>query len=185
MIRKLLLPTAAALLLGGCVTTAPYGYRGGDRGDYYYGQPSVDYRYHGVYPGYGSSYYGPYRSGIYGSYGRGWYGYPSGYGYRGQPYYRGWYGHPGYPPVYRQPRRDTRPDTRPDGGPWRSIDELRRRRDPGSTGVIPAPTQVEPRAVIQPRPVVQPRERGERGSAMGEMIRRSREGRPPSSAQEE
>ena len=45
MIRKLLIPLAATALLAGCVTTAPYGYRGGGQGDYYYGSPSVDYRY--------------------------------------------------------------------------------------------------------------------------------------------
>ena len=40
MIRKLLLPALLVGLLGGCVTG--YGYRDG----YYYGQPSVEYRYY-------------------------------------------------------------------------------------------------------------------------------------------
>ena len=70
MFRKLLLPIAATALLAGCVTTAPYGYRGGGQGDYYYGSPSVEYRYHGY--GYGD----PYGYGGYGGYGGlyGWYG---------------------------------------------------------------------------------------------------------------
>ena len=91
MIRKLLLPAACALLLGGCVTG--YGYS--DRG-YYYGRPSVNV-YGGV--GYGSG-YGYYPYGRYG-YSRYGYGYPSygsyyggGYGY---PYYYGRYGYPYYP----------------------------------------------------------------------------------------
>ncbi len=59
MIRKLILPAVAVLLLAGCVTgythrTAP--------GDYYYGSPSTvyrDYYYGGYYPYYGR-YYSPY-----------------------------------------------------------------------------------------------------------------------------
>ena len=83
MIRKLLLPALAAALLGACAT--PYDYRGG-HGDYYYGQPSVDY-YDSYYGGYGGMW-------GYGGYGYG-YGYPY-YGY-GYPYYG--YGYPYYPPV--------------------------------------------------------------------------------------
>ena len=85
MIRKLLLPALAAALLGACAT--PYDYRGG-HGDYYYGQPSVDYydSYYGGYGGYGGMW-------GYGGYGYG-YGYPYyGYGYRrsyGYGYGRRW-----------------------------------------------------------------------------------------------
>lgn len=180
MFRKLVLPLAAAALLAGCVTSAPYGYRGGGQGDYYYGSPSVEYRHHGVYPGYGHPYYGPYRPGFYGRFG---YGYP--YGYYGRPYYYGhpYYGNPyyGYPrPVYRP--RPSGPDTRPDGGGWRNLDEIRRRRDSGGDtgGTGPAPTPVAP---VMPR---EPRiRRDDGGSRMGQMIRRAGEGREPSSAQDE
>jgi hypothetical protein len=103
MIRKLLLPALAAAVLGGCVTG--YDYRGGS-GDYYYGQPTVDYDYYGGYYGYG-------YPGWHGSlgFGYGYGGYPY-YGYGGYPYY----GYPYYPPVII-----VRPDPpRPDhGGPHR------------------------------------------------------------------
>lgn len=81
MIRKLILPALAAAMLAGCVT---YQYRDGSGGDYYYGQPSTEYRYYGVpYGGYG-------------------YGYPPGYGYGSGwggsiGYYGGWYSPPRYP----------------------------------------------------------------------------------------
>ena len=175
--RTLLLSLAATALLAGCVTTSPYGYRGEGRGDYYYGAPSVEYRYHGGAGYYGGPYYGPYRPGWsiyggYGGYGYPYYGYPY---YGGSPYYR-----PIYRPIYRpgpssgyQPR----PEHRPDGGPWRNIDEVRRRRvgdaTPGAPGVVP-PTPSMPSAAPRPR-----MDRG--GSAIGEIIRRSREARPGSS----
>jgi hypothetical protein len=187
MLRKLLLPVAAAALMAGCMTTAPYGYGGDGRGDYYYGRPSVEYRHHDGYPGYGygyDPYYGPYRSGFHGSLR---YGYPYGYGYYGRPYYGNpYYGQPYYRPIYRP--RPTGPDTRPDGGGWRNFDEVRRRRDAnaGSTpgGIGPSPTPVTPIAPREPRPEPRMRRDGE-GSRMGEMIRRSREGVPASSAQDE
>lgn len=186
MFRKLVLPLAAAALLAGCVTSAPYGYRDGRDGDYYYGRPSTEYRYHG-YPGYGyDPYYGPYRPGFYGSFR---FGHPWGYGYYGRPYYgHPYYGHPGYGyprPIYRP--RPTGPDTRPDGGGWRNLDELRRRRDAGTTtpgGTGPSPTP----SISSPPPAPrEPRIRSgdEGGSRMGEMIRRTREGNRPSSAQDE
>ena len=88
MIRKLVLPALAALLLAGC---ASYQYRGGAGGDYYYGQPGTEYRYYGYpYGGYG-----------YGSYG---YGYPSYFSYRS------YYGYPyGYGGYYRPPYHGPRP----------------------------------------------------------------------------
>lgn len=171
MLRKLALPIVAAALMAGCATTAPYGYQGGGRGDYYYGQPSVEYRYHGAYPGYyGYPYYGgPYRPGFYGSYR---YGYP--YGYYGRPYY----GHPYYRPIYRP-----RPDNRPDGSPWRNLGELQRHRHGGNMPAEVAPSNAPSSMPMRP---AEPRMRGgEAGSRMGEMIRRAREGGRPSSAQDE
>ncbi len=71
----------SALALSGCVSD--YAYRDGP-GDYYYGQPTVNYDYYGApyggvgYGGYG---YGGYYGGIgYGSGYYGGYGYPYGYG---------------------------------------------------------------------------------------------------------
>jgi hypothetical protein len=87
MIRKLLLPALAAAVLGGCVTG--YDYRGGS-GDYYYGQPSVDYDYYGGY--YGGYGYPGWHGAL--GFGYGYGGYPY-YGYGGYPYY----GYPYYPPV--------------------------------------------------------------------------------------
>ena len=52
MIRKLILPVAALVLLAGCATG--YSYRTAP-GDYYYGQPGTVYRDY-----YGPSYYSPY-----------------------------------------------------------------------------------------------------------------------------
>ena len=76
MIRKLLLPALLVGLLGGCVTG--YGYRDG----YYYGQPSVEYRYYDYgYPG-----------GGYYPYGYGYYPYGRYYNYYGSPYYNPYYG---------------------------------------------------------------------------------------------
>ncbi|GAB6195879.1 hypothetical protein [Lysobacter xanthus] len=191
MIRRLLLPLAASALLAGCVTTAPYGYRGDGQGDYYYGAPSVEYRYHGTYPGYGYPYSGPYRPGlsVWGSYGYPGYGYP-GYGpyyggsRYGYPYYGSPYGYPyGYPrPVYRPrpsnpgpgpgtnlpPPGDTTTGRRPDGGPWRNVDEIARRRRAieggGNSGPSPsAPIVARPDfgGMAAPRPM--PRGDGEGG----------------------
>src|SRR5690606_18388815 len=89
MIRKLILPALAALLLAGC---ASYQYRGGSSGDYYYGQPGTEYRYYGYPYGYGGYGYGGYGYGAYG------YGYPSYFSYRS------YYGYPyGYGGYYRPP----------------------------------------------------------------------------------
>ncbi|GAB1595075.1 hypothetical protein [Lysobacter claricitrinus] len=188
MIRKLLLPLAATALLAGCVAV-PYGYRADDHGDYYYGSPSVEYRYHDAWPYYGfgyPGYYGPYRSGFsfYGYYGGGYpgYGYP-GYGYYGYPRY-GYpyrYTYPSYHPHNGDPHNGGHPGNvnRPDGGPWRNPDEIVRRRrstDGGGGGMV----QVEPRPSmpVVTRPEgggVGPRAGGERdGSAAGDVIRRAR-----------
>lgn len=148
---KLALPAALVLLLAGCITD-PYQYRGGYGGDYYYGRPSVEYRHHGYYGGYGYPYYG--RSGWsfgvqygypYGypyGYGRHGYGYGGygGYGYGGWPYYRGW---PPYPPIIVRPRPGTDPgpggDHDDDQGPppWRDLDRIR-------NGGVNEPIRIEP-----------------------------------------
>ena len=186
MIRKLLLPAVAIALLGGCVTG--YDYRGG-RGDYYYGQPNTEYRYHG-YGQYGYGY--PYSSRYYG---RGYYGYPyygypySGYPYSGyNPYYPGYGGgyYPRPPVVVRPPRpghpghgdgddddRPPRPDDN-DGSPWRNLDELRRRKQgpqPGiSRRVEPSPCPGWPGR--GGRPAVQAGRSS--GSSMGDRLREVR-----------
>ena len=109
MIRKLLFPAMAVVLLAGCATG--YSYRAGN-GDYYYGQPSIDYQDGGYYPygGAGYGYPGGWSGMIgygmgYGGGGYGPYGYGS-YGYGGYPYD---YGYPYYPPIIV-----VRPDPGPD-----------------------------------------------------------------------
>ena len=92
MNRKLLVPTlAAAAMLAGCATG--YQYRSGN-GDYYYGQPTVEYRDYGY-------------DGFYGYGGPGGWGGSLGFGY-GYGGYGGWgYGYPywgyGYPWYYNRP----------------------------------------------------------------------------------
>src|SRR3546814_462944 len=123
MIGKLLLPALASALLAGCVTSG-YQYRGGS-GDYYYGQPSTQYRYYGSpYGSYGYGYPGGWGGSIgygypYGYYGYGGYG---GYGY-GYPYY------PGYP--YRPPVVIVRPG--PGGGGHHDHDHDDGGNDPGDS----------------------------------------------------
>lgn len=94
MLRKLLLPMLATAALAGCATD--YQYRNGN-GDYYYGQPRVEYRnvgpggyYGGFGLGYGSGGFG--ATYYYDRFGRLVYGVPG--GYYGLPYYggNGWYG---------------------------------------------------------------------------------------------
>ena len=154
MIRKFILPAVAAALLGGCVTTAGYGYRHGS-GDYYYGAAEVYRDYYSPYSGYGR------------------YGYPFGWSFGlryGDPYYPyhafpyywgGYYGYP-YGPYY--PYRPVRPrgPSGPDLGssPWRNLDRLRTR----------PPT--EPLRTASPPPSVR---RSGDDSPMGGMIRRAQE----------
>ncbi len=170
MIRPLLLPAIAAglaAMLGGCVSG--YQYRDG-AGDYYYGQPSVEYRDYG-YGGAGYGYPGGWNGSLgygYGGY-RGYGGYGGNYGYPyGYPYGYGGYGYPYWRPpviVVRPGPRDHdhndddhkgghhRPDDR-DGDrrpPWRDLGDL---RPPAPMRVL-APTDLPPRAVreaIPPRP---------------------------------
>ena len=178
MIRKLLLPLAALVLLAGCVSTG-YSYRSGS-GDYYHGRPSVDYRY---YPSYPYGYYGPYR-----------YRYASPWGYRyyygGYPYgYRHRYVYPRYPRHHERPRTDPTPD-RP-RSPWRDLDRLRdgerdridregaRDQSRNDSATIQAPRPTAPRVrAPAPRPTPAPtrtRSGSGDGSAIGGMLRRSRD----------
>jgi hypothetical protein len=177
MIRRLLVPLAATALLAGCVTSAPYGYRGNGQGDYYYGAPTTEYRYHDAYPGYGYPYYGPYRSGFSIWSGYGYYGRP----YYGNPYYGGYYGNPnyggypyGYPRTTHRPRPDNNGGNKPDGGPWRNIDEIARRRRVGDGGGGTSPTPVMPQPQFTPPPPMPRMRDDDGGSAMGQVIRRGR-----------
>jgi hypothetical protein len=181
MIRKLILPLAALVLLAGCVSTG-YSYRSGN-GDYYHGRPSVDYRYYPSYPyGYYGRYPGPYRyrySSPWGYYG----GYPYGYGH----HHRYRYVYPRYPHHVERPRTDPTPD-RP-RSPWRDLDRLRDqdgsrdragdrdlRRNESTT--VQAPRPVAPRVTAPaPRPAPQ-RTRsgdGDDDSSIGRMLRRTRD----------
>jgi hypothetical protein len=86
-LRALVLPGLAGALLAGCATG--YSYRSGP-GDYYYGQPQVEYRDYGMYG------YGP---------GWGWYGAPYPYYWGGYPY------GPYWGPPYWVHRHVVRPPT--------------------------------------------------------------------------
>lgn len=152
MIRKLLIPALAALLLAGCITDYGYrGYRGA--GDYYYGRPSVEYRYYGGYGGGYGGYYGgwggyypyayPYRYG---------YGYPYRYAY---PYRYGYgpHGYPGYraPYYYNYPRYRDRGGGHGHGhGHYNNGNHPNR---PGWSGQVPMP---QPGVQPGPRPGGQP-----------------------------
>ena len=191
MLRKLLLPALAIATLAGCATG--YSYRGGN-GDYYYGQPSVEYRYYGGY-GYGYGGLGGYGQGYYlDVFGRPVYGYP--YGYYGGHYPSYPYGHgprprpphgPGHggghdgdhdgPPQHGDPRPRNRP-------PWRDIGRMRDRDDdeqyrPRRLGQLetqqrtqqPAP-RVRPSApVVRERSESRPASGGIRGGGNGERSR--------------
>lgn len=170
MLRQLLVPLAAAGLLAGCVSGA-YTQRSSHGGEYYYGRPSVDYRYHGVPYGYhpyggarfgfgiGSGYYGrhPYYGSLY--YGHPFYSYP----YYGHPYY----GHPYYrPPVVVQPRPDQGAPGTDDGdrrAPWRDLGGRRR--------IAPDPGGMQ--TMRTPEPIRESRQ--DSGSRMEQMMRRAAE----------
>lgn len=160
MIRKLLLPALLVGLLGGCVT-AGYGYRDG----YYYGQPSVEYRYYD----YGYPYYPGY----------GYYGYP----YYGYPYYR----RPYYPYYYHRPRPPApgTPSTgehRDNPPPWRDLN--RRRRVDGGTPPGELQAQGTPPPDVAPRPRAPRRETGDDGSRMQQIMRRAQESKRRAEVQE-
>lgn len=122
MIAKLLLSTLAAAALSGCMTNG-YDYRGG-QGDYYYGQPTIEYRHYGYGVPYGSYGFG------YSSYGHGYpygyYGYPYGY----YPY--GYYDYYYYPPVHSPDP----PPAQPTDGPSPSVEAWVREH---GTGQVRAP----------------------------------------------
>ncbi|HEY0660978.1 MAG TPA: hypothetical protein VGD21_06645 [Lysobacter sp.] len=180
MIRKLVVPALLAGLLGGCVT-AGYDYRYG-RGDYYYGQPSTEYRYYGSPYGYYP--YGDYR------YSR--YGYPYGYGgYYPYSYYNPYYGYPYQRPYYPRPPvvvkpPPPQPEPLRDGSkrddyrvpPWR---DMRRRPVAGNDALQPRPAApLPPQRPVAPAPAPAPpriEPRRDDGSRMQQMIRRSEEPR--------
>ena len=169
MIRKLLLPALLAGLLGGCVH-AGYSYRDG----YYYGQPSVEYRYYDYGYPYSYGYY-PY-GGLYG-----YYGYPHRYG-NGYPYYpyypyypRYHYRHP-KPPVSGPPSNPRPPHT-DDGDnppPWRDLNRRRRMDEVGGHAlqakdtITPSPTPSPQTTHESPR-----RETRSEGSRMGQAMQRT------------
>jgi hypothetical protein len=170
MIRKLLLPALLVGLLGGCVS-AGYSYRDG----YYYGQPSVDYRYYDY--GYPGGYY-PYGYGYY-PYGERYryYNYYSPYYYGRYPYYYNHHHRRPKPPVTGTP--DPSPNPQPghdrdgDRPPWRDLN--RRRRDEVAREAVPSRPQPQVRQA--PR-----RESRGEGSSMGQVIRRAQETRRRSSS---
>lgn len=165
MIRKLLLPALLVGLLGGCVS---YGYRDG----YYYGQPSVEYRYHDYGYGY------PYQYGYY-PYGERYryynsYGYPYRYGY-GYPRYGNY---PYYPYRHPRPHSGPRPPRLDDDNPppWRDYDRRRRMGEVAgralqAQGTIPSAPRTMTREAAPRREV-----RSE-GSNMGQIMRRAQETR--------
>lgn len=170
MIQKLILPAIAIALLGGCMTGG-YSYRQ-DRGDYYYGQPSTDYRYYGSPYGYG--YGGGYYGGGY--YGRGHYS-GGGYPYYGYPYY----GYGRYPHGYYRPPVVIRPH--PDGGrphddndrkaPWHDYERLQRERVERSR----SPVVQRPALSVPTRPAAPPVRVRSGGSRMDQIIHRAKDGR--------
>ncbi len=190
MIRKLLFPALAIATLAGCATG--YSYRGGS-GDYYYGQPSVDYRYYGGYSfGYGG--FGGFGRGYYlDIFGRPVYGYPYGYyggRYPGYPYWHGprprpphgpghGGGHDGDhdgPPQHGGHRPGNKPPWRDIGRfPERGEDEQARPRRLGQPEARPTVQRPPPRArpaapVIRERS--EPRPAGTvRGGGSGERAR--------------
>lgn len=168
MLRKALLPLFAATLLGGCVTG--YDYRGGG-GDYYYGRPSVDYRYYGDYSGpYSHGYYNRYYGGYGPTFG---YGYPYYYGYGRPIIVRPGYGHP-RPGHGDGPGHDGR--NRGNGrAPWRNLDRVGGDRGPrvqSPSGLRQGP------AVAAPVRPAGPPQSGNRGSRMEQAIRSAKEPRP-------
>lgn len=167
MIRKLLFPLLATALLAGCVTD--YSLRGGSGGgSYYYGRPSVDYRYYGAPYGYGYPYgYG----GSYYRYG-GYYGNPYRYGGYGYPY--GYYPSP-YPRYYYPNRPHRPPTTRPSlpdhprGIPWRDARSDRGQRWSGpGPGSVPQPSSIPRPSMPQPS---SPPSSGRRGVPWREVQR--------------
>ncbi|MGY0800112.1 hypothetical protein ACW7G0_13800 [Lysobacter sp. A286] len=181
MLRKLILPLSAMALLGGCMTGG-YGYQQA-RGDYYYGQPSTDYRYYNRYgnDGYYSNRYPGYYGNAY--YGNAYYGnsynrrYPYGY-YRPpvivvRPGHNNNHGNNG--------NHTPRPDTDRDRAPWRDYERLQRERIQRSERPTGSPAAVQRSVIAAPvRPTSTRPSSGSsnnRGSRMETMIRKSKAGR--------
>lgn len=193
MFRNILLSALAAATLAGCATG--YSYRNGNGGDYYYGQPRTEYRYHDPYGYYDSYGYGAYAPGYYyDRYGRlvygsfyGYYGYPPGYGshwwYRPRPpqghggehHDHGGDGHGG-------DRNDRRPPWRNFGGVLPSDEgvmpdrddprpRMQREQAPSARPMLPAP-QREQRSIARPAPRMGSDDGG--GSRMGRAIRNAK-----------
>jgi hypothetical protein len=194
MLRNYLLSALAAATLAGCVTD--YTYRDGNGGDYYYGQPRTEYRYHGSYDYFGGFGYGGYAPEYYyDRYGRLVYVNP--YGYYGYPYGAGswWYrprprpNHGGHDDDGDDSHDGDRPDRRP---PWRDLGGLtppgeriapdgdddarpraRRLRMPSPMPTMPGP-QREQRSIAPPVPRMRSDDGG--GSRMGRAIRNAKGG---------
>jgi hypothetical protein len=195
MMRPALLALAAVAVTG-CMTYPDYRH-GGMSGDYYYGRPSVEYRYRDYGPwhgGYGYPYYG--RSSL--SIGIG-YGYPYGYGGYGYGYpWYGWpsYGYPYYRPVivHRPPRGggDGRPRDDDRDPPWRelrdlggvrpAIDPEPSRPSPLTGGVAPNRPMIRDRLAPPPRierPVRSTRSEPRRAAVVERARERQRDQREP------
>lgn len=157
MIRKLLLPALLVGLLGGCVTG--YGYRDG----YYYGQPSVEYRYYDYgYPYYsGYGYYHPYSRYPY-------YGYPY-YNRRPHYYYNPYYYHRQKPPRDHDDDNDRPP-------PWRDYDRRTRVEDALKSRVRTQNTPPRDQPAATPMPRRESRNDGD-GSRMQQALRRAQDTR--------
>ena len=169
MIRKLMLPALAVLLLAGCATG--YTYRAAP-GDYYYGRAGVVYRDYYGYPGY-RSYYSPYNWG-------GYYGYD--YGYR-RGYYNPW-GYYGYPHRPRHDNDGDGGDHTPDRSnpPWRDLGSISQRRSSATSQARPQPRPAgqrpqaqRPTAIQRPAPTRRPTApMVSGGSRMSDLIRKAR-----------
>jgi hypothetical protein len=205
MLGKILL-FALATTLAGCATG--YSYRNGAGGDYYYGQPHVEYRYYGSPGFYGSFGYGGYAGYARDRYGWQVYGHPyPGYGYPfGYPFGYG-YGYPnGYgSPWWHRPRTlhdgsDAHhgPDANDAGAaqmpPWRNLGGVLPQRAggvPDHDGTRPRPRrQQTPSHLPMPAPQQQqralapsPRMFGDDGGR-AHMGRATRKARVPAVAEE-
>ena len=196
MLRNILVSAIAAATLAGCATG--YSYRNGASGDYYYGQPRTEYRYHDPYGYYGGS--GGYTPGYYyDRYGRLVYGNP--WGYYGVPYGYGgqwWWSRPRPPqhggghdhgndhdhegdgsghdrdgrrPPWRNIGGVLPPDARP--APDRDDARPRLRRQQAPASAMPArPMQRESRPMAPPPVRMRSDDGG--GSRMGRVIRNAR-----------
>ena len=195
MLRKLLLPILATAALAGCATG--YQYRGG-QGDYYYGQPQVEYRHSGptgfygdVGLGYGSGFgfgglgygYGGFgASYFYDRHGRLVYGYPS--RYYGSSHYGHGGGHPPRPPRGQgdgddhQGSDDHNRQDRPP--PWRDLGQLQP-RDSQEEGYRGRENRQRPMRRPQPQASSNSPMRVQRAPEAAPVIRERRESSPRSS----